>query len=91
MPIRRKKSLLDGYRFPGFYPKEKLKGKLGDPQARIIVYTRRSKKRSAGPAAMYSMAGTTSTCVITAIFQAAIAVFTLNFPFGAYTAVGVMP
>lgn len=91
MPTRRKKSLLDGYRFPGFYPKEMLKGKLGDPQARVIVYTRRSKKRSAGPAAMYSMAGTTSTCVITAIFQVAIDESTLSFPFGACTVVGVMP
>lgn len=38
------KRLLDEYHFPGFYPKAAIKGKFGDPKARVIQLVRRQKK-----------------------------------------------
>jgi hypothetical protein len=45
--------------FPGFRASNRLKGILGDPQARIITLTRRQKKRSAAPAAQPGRGATT--------------------------------
>ena len=46
MPVSTKpKTLLDAYRFAGVRPKARLRGVFGDPKARIITLTRRSKKR----------------------------------------------
>ncbi len=39
------KRLLDEYRFPGFRPVAKIKGKFGDSKARIITLKRRQKKQ----------------------------------------------
>ena len=39
------KRLLDEYRFPGFRPNAKIKGKFGDSKARIIPLKRRQKKQ----------------------------------------------
>ena len=39
------KRLLDEYLFPGFHPAIKIKGKFGDPNARIITLKRRQKKQ----------------------------------------------
>ncbi len=36
---------MDEYRFPGFRPVAKIKGKFGDPKARIITLKRRQKKQ----------------------------------------------
>ena len=44
---RKRKRLLDAYRFPGFRPLEEVRGVFGDPKARVIILVRRSKKRSA--------------------------------------------
>src|SRR5947199_10125993 len=41
---RRKKRLLDGYRFPGFRPLPEVVGVFGDPHARVVRLVRRSKK-----------------------------------------------
>ena len=38
------KRLLDEYHFPGFYPKAAIKGKFGDPKAKVIPLARRQKK-----------------------------------------------
>lgn len=43
--MRKTKRLLDEYRFPGFRPNAKIKGKFGDSRARIILLERRQKKR----------------------------------------------
>ena len=59
MEKRRNKSLLDGYRFKGFYPSSKLKGKAGDSQARVIVYSRRQKKPPAVVVGVSNEVGTT--------------------------------
>jgi hypothetical protein len=84
MTMRRKKDLLDGYRFPGFYPKREVKGKLGDPRARVIVYTRRSKKRHVVPAVGYRRDGTTKGCGTIETFRAATGAFTLRLPFDVF-------
>jgi hypothetical protein len=80
MAMRRKKDLLDAYRFPGFYPQRELKGKFGDPQARVIVYTRRSKKLHAAYAVACIRAGMTKRCGTTGISRAATGEFTLKLP-----------
>ncbi len=43
--MRKTKRLLDEYRFPGFHPIAKIKGKFGDSNACIIPLKRRQKKR----------------------------------------------
>ncbi len=43
--MRKTKRLLDEYRFPGFRPVAKIKGKFGDSQACIIPLKRRQKKQ----------------------------------------------
>ena len=50
--MKKSKRLLDEYRFSGFRPVAKIKGKFGDSKARIITLKRRQKKRHvevAGP------------------------------------------
>jgi hypothetical protein len=43
--MRKTKRLLDEYRFPGFRPIAKIKGKFGDSKALIIPLKRRQKKQ----------------------------------------------
>jgi hypothetical protein len=45
------KRLVDAYRFPGFRPHTRVKGKFGDPYALIVTLDRRQKKRHAGAVA----------------------------------------
>ena len=51
--MRKTKRLLDEYRFPGFDPSVKVKGKFGDPKARIITLKRRQKKQDVAVAVEY--------------------------------------
>jgi hypothetical protein len=37
----KKRSLLDGYQFPGYRPRARVKGIFGDPKARVIRLERR--------------------------------------------------
>ncbi|MEW5746110.1 MAG: hypothetical protein AB1805_11820, partial [Nitrospirota bacterium] len=46
----KKRRLLDEYRFPGFRPRADIKGRFGDPKARIIQLERTQKKQSAAVA-----------------------------------------
>jgi hypothetical protein len=48
-----RKSLLDGYRFPGFRTYSRVKGLFGDSTAIVIILSRRQKKRSAENAAPF--------------------------------------
>ncbi|OOP55141.1 MAG: hypothetical protein AYP45_16460 [Candidatus Brocadia carolinensis] len=41
--MRKKKRLLDEYRFPGFRPKAEIKGIFGDSKARVIRLVRTQK------------------------------------------------
>jgi hypothetical protein len=57
---RKKMQFTDAYRFPGFYPhEEKMHGKFGEPKARIVPLTRRSKKHGADSAELNSKDGMT--------------------------------
>jgi hypothetical protein len=44
---RSRKSLLDGYRVPGFRTHSRIKGRFGDKSALVITLSRRQKKRYA--------------------------------------------
>ena len=57
MAIRR---LTDGYRFPGFKPREQVSGMFGDPKARIVRLVRTGKKLSAEVAGRQTEASTTA-------------------------------
>jgi len=46
--MRKKRRLLDEYRFPGFRPRAEIKGIFGDPRARLIRLRRVQKKQFAG-------------------------------------------
>lgn len=67
---RKKKRLLDAYRFPAFRPLDEVRGIFGDPMARIVMLVR-SKKQSAGNAARRTRAGTTARPGACAICPAA--------------------
>jgi hypothetical protein len=54
------KSLHDLYRFPGFVPLPRVRGRFGDPLAVVITLQRRRKKRAAASAARSITAITTS-------------------------------
>src|SRR5260370_6349339 len=56
----RPRRLWDTYRFPGFCPRPTVTGIFGDPHARIITLTRRSKKPPVGPPGGVSARGTTA-------------------------------
>jgi len=58
---RRPRRLWDAYRFPGFRPNPTVTGIFGEPHARIITLTRRSKKRPAGRAGACNAGGTTAS------------------------------
>jgi hypothetical protein len=68
------KRLVDAYRFTGFRPLEKIKGVFGDPLARVVTLTRRSKKRPAACVGACIRAGTTDAhgeCVISPVGRTA--------------------
>ncbi|MBF8277140.1 MAG: hypothetical protein HW390_2213 [Candidatus Brocadiaceae bacterium] len=41
--MRKKRRLLDEYRFPGFSPRAEIKGIFGDPKARLVILKRVQK------------------------------------------------
>ena len=67
---RKRKRLIDAYRFPGFEPRDDIRGIFGDPLARVIPLFRRSKKRSAKTAGESTRAGTTARHDVLAISPA---------------------
>ena len=58
------KRLRDSYRFPRFHPALTVRGLFGDPHARVIRLTRRSKKRRAEFVAGYGAVGMTVNCAV---------------------------
>src|SRR5215472_10081820 len=56
------KRLRDSYRFPGFHPALTVRGLFGDPHARVIRLTRRSKKPRVGHVVARNGGGTTANC-----------------------------
>lgn len=58
---KRPRRLADTYTFPGFRPETTVCGIFGDPKARIVTLTRRSKKHSVAPAERSTRVGTTAS------------------------------
>jgi len=83
-----KRRLLDGYRFPGFRPKAKLKGIFGDSQARVIRLERRQKKQHVAHAGNLTEVITTTGFAGYGICRAARCGFTWNWRYAAYFANG---
>ena len=55
---KRPRRLADAYTFPGFRPQATVRGVFGDPQARVVTLTRRSKKRFAASVGVRIRVGT---------------------------------
>lgn len=53
--MKKKKRLLDEYRFPGFRPETEVKGLFDDSKAKVIRLKRTQKKRYADIAALFIM------------------------------------
>ena len=51
--MRKKRSLYDAYKFPGFTPKQQISGIFGDPNALAIKLNRRGKKLLVAPAVKF--------------------------------------
>jgi hypothetical protein len=86
--FRRRGRLWDTYRFPGFAPSSTVIGVFGDPAARVITLSRRSKKRAARHAVASITDGTTARCGASAISPAATGASIWTWKFGASTAEG---
>ena len=80
------KRLRDSYGFPGFHPALTVTGLFGDPHARVISLTRRSKKRGAEFVGGYKAGGMTANCAGFGIFLLEACVFTLSSIFVGSTA-----
>ena len=83
---RKRKRLIDEYRFPGFEPRDDIRGIFGDPLARVIPLVRRSKKRSARTAGERTRVGTTARPVAPETSPAPTRGFTSNSKCGACAA-----
>jgi hypothetical protein len=58
--MKRKRTLLDEYRFPGCRPRARIKGVFGDPRARVVTLVRTQKNVAAANAGLSTGATTTS-------------------------------
>jgi hypothetical protein len=76
--LTKTKRLRDSYRFPGFHPALTVVGLFGDPHARVIRLTRRSKKPCAEYVVAYNGGGTTVNCVGSEISPVGVCVSTLR-------------
>src|SRR5207249_5302787 len=76
---KRRRRLWDAYCFPGFRPQPTVCGVFGDPIARVIRLTRRSKKRLVAVAVASRWAGTIARCGVCAICHVATRGFFWNW------------
>jgi len=79
---RRKKRLWDSYRLGNFRPSSEVRGIFGDPKARVITLTRRSKKQFAAYAVRFTAVGMTSGGGAFGIFRAPTRGYTWSSTFG---------
>ena len=71
-PMANFKHLRDLYQFPGFVPRDRIRGVFRDPMAVVIPLHRCRKKRSVASAAKRTSATTTNGGGVSATFPAAI-------------------
>src|SRR2546423_2729052 len=81
---KRRRRLWDAYCFPGFRPQPTVCGVFGDPIARVIRLTRRSKKRLVAVAVASRWAGTIARCGVWAVFSVAAPGFFWDLGGGAF-------
>jgi len=74
--------LVDEYQFPGFVPQAGIKGKFGDPGARVVQLKRRSKKQYAGFAGLPERVFTIERFGMSGICRVERAVFFLRLKSG---------
>lgn len=86
MRMRKKKSLTDTYRFPGFRPDPQVRGCFGDPKARILRLVRWGKKRSAARAGDHIGRFTIARRVTFGICHVEILASSWPWSFGAFSA-----
>ena len=86
--MRKRRSLLDEYRFPGFRPKAAVKGIFGDPKARVIRLERTQKKRYAVHAAKHIEVITTRQRGVYGICPAGMPGYIWKWKCGEYSAKG---
>jgi hypothetical protein len=77
------KQLRDVYRFPGFYPQQKIRGIFGDCRAILIRLKRRGKKQSVVPVGLSIGPSTTERPAESEICPAEICGFTWTWRFAA--------
>jgi hypothetical protein len=87
----KRRRLTDGYTPPGFRALATVRGVFGDPRVRVVMLVRRSKKRSAAPAVIGTMAGMTAGDAGSVIYPAATPESISTWKSGASTAGTVMP
>lgn len=69
--MKKIKRLSDAYRFPGFKPKQVVKGIFGDSKARVIKLNRIEKKHAVPIVGKSNLASTTEKSDVSAIFPVA--------------------
>lgn len=84
-----KRHLADAYRFSGFHTAQTVAGIFGDPKARLLAFSRRSKKRFVAVAGRLILAGMTISPGVFVICRAETRVFTWFLIFAAWI-VGVV-
>ena len=84
--MKKKRRLLDEYRFPGFSPRAEIKGMFGDPKARVIRLVRTGKKRHADNAGRFIGAITTGQRAGYGICPAVTGEYTWKWRFAASSA-----
>lgn len=87
--MRKRQTLSDLYRFPGFRPKKTMHGIFGDPNARIIKLSRRGKKLFAASAEQYIGRLAIVESVLSAICPLATPGYTSNWRFAGSSVAGV--
>ena len=81
--MARHKDLRDIYRFPGFYPRPKIRGIFGDSRAILILLKRRGKKQSVEPVGLSIGPSTTERAAECGICPAGICGFIWTWRFAA--------
>jgi len=76
-----RKSILDGYRVPGFQTLSRVKGRFGDQSALVVTLSRRQKKLFAAVAARFTELFTIADFVRHEISVPAAGACTLNLNF----------
>ena len=85
-PSTKQRRLTDVYSFAGVRPLATVRGVFGKPQIRVITLVRRSKKRSAAAAVLFTEAGTIGGCGMCAISLVASGTSFWSWRFGAWRA-----